>query len=402
MPIYVQKQQIRDTLTSLARGGQSVEKWRLDVRWLDGEVAHVHVAGLAALDQILQPNLLVASARPLDLASLGSAAEIDCPLRLACWLDPGGAPVVCVVTSPATDPGSHDVLFIPGQDEIFLRLRGLIETDRLRAKRVAVFGVGSVGSVCAVELAKSGIGGIDLIDYDRLELHNVARHACGVSALGRRKVNAVRDILLDKNPTCRVDAHDLDVLENPDRAGDLVQKADVILVATDNNASRLLINSLCLQQNKLAIHGRAMTRACGMDVVRVRPGRGPCYQCLLDTILKGRPEEISGPRQANAFPYADRPVEAEPGLSNDLMPLTHLMVKLAIQQLVQGTSSELLSLNEDLTADLYIWANRRTILHRGLSPLGTQANQPTVLRWYGVDLSALPRCSLCAASMTPA
>jgi molybdopterin/thiamine biosynthesis adenylyltransferase len=317
---------------------------------------------------------------------------------LACRRDNRGELVVQVAQTPANDAGSHDVLFIPSHDELFSRHRGLIETDRLAGNRVAVFGVGSVGSICALELVKSGVGTIELVDHDRLELHNVARHACGVSSLGRRKVNAVRDLLLDKNPACRVETHDLDVLERPDVVEEIIQQADVVLIATDNNASRLLINSLCLQEPKLAVYGRAMTRACGLDVIRVRPGRSPCYQCLLHTILNNRVEEISGPRQAEMFAYVDRPVQAEPGLSNDLMPLAHLMVKLVIQHLLQETTSELRSLDQDLTADLYFWANRRTDQHRGLTPMGTQGNQPSVLRWYGVDLTALPRCPLCLAA----
>ena len=400
MPVYVQRQQVQDALADLTRASQHSAKRRLRVRWFDGDVAHVQVMTTGSTNSSPGQDLLVVSDTELDLGSLDAVFPDQAPLRLACWRDARGEVVVRVVQTPATDPGSHDVLFIPSHDEIFSRHRGLIETDRLRAKRVAVFGVGSVGSTCAVELAKCGVGQIDLIDHDRLELHNVARHACGVSALGRRKVNAVRDLLLDKNPACQVQTYDLDVLERPDVVEEIVSTADVVLVATDNNASRLLINSLCLDAGKPAIYGRAMTRACGLDVIRVRPHQGPCYQCLLKTVLNGRTEEISGPRQAEMLAYADRPVQAEPGLSNDLMPLTHLMVKLTIQHLLQGTTSELCSLEEDLTADLYFWANRRTEQHRGLQPMGTQANQPTVLRWYGVDLTALPRCPLCDSNVT--
>ena len=39
-----------------------------------------------------------------------------------------------------------------------------------------------------------------LIDFDRLELSNVARHVCGVNDLGRYKTFAVRDSILQKNP----------------------------------------------------------------------------------------------------------------------------------------------------------------------------------------------------------
>lgn len=395
MPIYVRRQEMQEALANLAQEGQHTGKRRLEVRWHDGDVAHVQVMAHEVASPSPEQDLLIVSDTALDLASFTATTAGHPKLRLACWRDNRGEIVVQVAQTPAADAGSHDVFFIPNHDEIFSRHRGLIETDRLRSKRIAVIGVGSVGSICAVELAKSGVGGIDLIDHDRLELHNVARHVCGVSALGRRKVLAVRDLLLDKNPACQVNARDLDVLEQPNVIESIIRGADFVLVATDNNASRLLVNSLCLQLAKVAVYGRAMTRACGLDVIRVRPHAGPCYQCLLRTVLNGRIEEISNPRQAEMFAYADRSVQAEPGLSNDLMPLAHLMVKLAIQHLLQGTTSELCSLNDDLTADLYIWANRRTQQHKGLVPMELQASKPTVLRWYGVDLSALPQCSMC-------
>lgn len=400
MPVYIHRQQIQDALQGVTRNGERTLKRAIDVRWVDDDVAHVQVMGVIGASPSPDQNLLVVSETELDLASLEGAATTRSPLRLVCWRDNHDEVIVRVAETPASDAGSHDVLFIPGHDEIFSRHRGLIETDRLRDKRIAIVGAGSVGSVCAVELVKSGVGAIDLIDHDRLELHNVARHACGVSALGRRKVNAVRDLLLDKNPGCQVATYDIDVLERPEMTERIVRGTDVVLVATDNNASRLLLNASCLQEGKVAIYGRAMTRACGLDVIRVRPHEGPCYQCLLHTVLNGRAEEISGPRQAETMAYSDRPVQAEPGLSNDLMPLAHLMIKLAIQQLLKGTTSELCSLDDDLTADLYFWANRRTEQHPGLTPMRTQGSRPTVLRWYGVDLSNLPRCPICSRATT--
>lgn len=398
MPIILQQQQIQDALADLDRAAQRTLKRPLRVRWHDGEVAHVHLLPVDLAEASPEQDLIVLSESPLDLNHTGSSVPCQTPLRLACWRDVNGHAVVHVVQTPAADDSASEISFIPTHEEIFSRHRGLIETDHLHSRRVAIFGVGSIGSSCAIELAKCGVGKIDLIDHDRLELHNIARHACGVEALGRRKVYAVRDLLLDKNPACRIESHHLDVLADPDITEQIVRQADVVLIATDNNASRLLINALCIHWNKQAIFGRAMTRACGLDVIRVRPGQSPCYQCLLDTILAGRNEEISTPRQAEALAYADHPVRAEPGLSNDLMPAIQIMVKLAMQHLLQKTDSELRSLDADLTADLYFWANRRTDEHPGLVPMGVQAGQPTILRWYGVDLAALPRCSTCAAA----
>ncbi|MCU1276015.1 MAG: ubiquitin-like modifier-activating enzyme 5 [Bryobacterales bacterium] len=398
MPIYVHKHDMEQGLAELAENGRRQLKRQLRVRWHDSEVAHVEVVKTAACNPNPSQDLVVFSDQALDLHSLGAGDAAD-SLRLVVWRGADEEVIVSVAQCPYGDSAtSHDVHFIPNTNEIFSRHRGLLETDKLRDKRVLICGVGSVGSTCAVELAKCGVGQIDLVDHDRLELHNVARHACGVSDLGRRKVLAVRDLILDKNPSCEVNAHDLDVLERMDVTEQLIRGADVVLVATDSNASRLLINAVTVTEGRVAIYGRAMTRACGLDVIRVRPGAGPCYQCLIDTVLRGKREEVSTPRQAETLAYADRPVVAEPGLANDLMPLSQMMTKLSLQELLRGMSTELRNLDEDLTADLFIWSNRRTDQQQGFVPMGTQANRATILRWYGIDVSQVPRCALCVTT----
>ena len=72
-------------------------------------------------------------------------------------------------------------------------------------------GLGSGGAPIAVELAKAGVGHFILIDFDRIELHNISRHICGVNELGRLKVNAVKDAILLKNPYAQVETLAIDI-----------------------------------------------------------------------------------------------------------------------------------------------------------------------------------------------
>jgi tRNA A37 threonylcarbamoyladenosine dehydratase len=160
------------------------------------------------------------------------------------------------------------ICFIPASAKIFSRTRGILETNLVAQKRVPIFGLGSGGSIVAVELAKCGVGQFDLVDFDRLELHNVARHCCGVSSLGRYKTKAVRDLLLDKQPGCRIATHEVDNLEAPDVLDDLVRQADVVIAATDNNPSRRALNQACLRHGKVCLYGqpcgaRAAAMYCG-------------------------------------------------------------------------------------------------------------------------------------------
>ncbi|TAE94470.1 MAG: ThiF family adenylyltransferase, partial [Oscillatoriales cyanobacterium] len=71
------------------------------------------------------------------------------------------------------------VKFIPERSELYSRSKGLLETSVLENCKIGVVGLGSGGSTVALELAKAGVGNFVLIDFDRLELENVARHICG-------------------------------------------------------------------------------------------------------------------------------------------------------------------------------------------------------------------------------
>ena len=80
-------------------------------------------------------------------------------------------------------------------------LLGEAALARLAAARVAVIGVGGVGSWCAEALARTGVGRLALVDDDVVVPSNVNRQ-CPATAktLGRPKVAALRERLLDINP----------------------------------------------------------------------------------------------------------------------------------------------------------------------------------------------------------
>ncbi|MDZ4202504.1 MAG: tRNA threonylcarbamoyladenosine dehydratase [Gallionella sp.] len=95
---------------------------------------------------------------------------------------------------------SHDRRF-GGLD----RLYGEGSRLALHRARVAVIGVGGVGSWAAEALARSGIGNITLIDFDHVAVSNVNRQVQALtSTLGEAKVAALETRIRDINPDCRV------------------------------------------------------------------------------------------------------------------------------------------------------------------------------------------------------
>ena len=278
-----------------------------------------------------------------------------------------------------------------------------METDSLAQKTVGIVGLGSGGSPIAIELAKAGIGKFVLIDFDRIELSNVSRHICGVNELGRLKTFAVRDAILQKNPYAEIITLEIDVNQFREECTNALSKVDLILCASDNDRSRFLLNEIALKFKTTAIFGRAITRATGGDVLRVRPFEGPCYNCLYSQNIRqegGDDEEVSQEEQARKLlpDYSsDQDIKTviQVGLSSDIAPISNFMVKLALVELSKGLDSGIKSLEEDLISDFYIWANRRENVYQTWSKMEYVFNKPTILRWYGAKVSKDSNCMVC-------
>ncbi len=97
--------------------------------------------------------------------------------------------------------------------EQFLRTELLIGKDgvqKLLQARVAVFGVGGVGGYTVEALARSGVGAIDLIDNDKVVMSNINRQIIATyKTLGKYKVDAAEERILDINPEAKVNKYKL-------------------------------------------------------------------------------------------------------------------------------------------------------------------------------------------------
>lgn len=77
--------------------------------------------------------------------------------------------------------------------------------DKLKDKRVIVFGVGGVGGHVVEVLARSGVGAIDLVDHDTVAMSNINRQLIATyDTLGRKKIEAMKERILSIQPDCRV------------------------------------------------------------------------------------------------------------------------------------------------------------------------------------------------------
>lgn len=87
-------------------------------------------------------------------------------------------------------------------------LIGAENLEKLKRSRVAVFGIGGVGSYVVEALARSGIGELDLIDGDTVSLTNINRQLIALeNTVGRRKTEAAKERIAQINPDCKVRVH---------------------------------------------------------------------------------------------------------------------------------------------------------------------------------------------------
>lgn len=295
----------------------------------------------------------------------------------------------------------REVNYVPSRNELYSRSKGILEINVLENKRVLIIGLGSFGSQIAIELAKAGVGAFALFDFDRVELHNLARHTCTINDLGRLKTDAIHDAIKGKNPYAIVDKFPVDINDHVRLLDEEIEKADIVICATDNNKSRFNLSELLIRREKVGIFGRAVTRAEGGDVFRYRPG-GSCYGCLIGTgFYDPSAEEITSIKDPRIPEYSDNPdAMVQVGLSSDIEPICNLMVKLTLVELSRETDSGISCLEKELVYDYYMWANRRERRHASWAPMPNSANKPTILRWYGAHIARDECCALCAERIT--
>jgi adenylyltransferase/sulfurtransferase len=156
---------------------------------------------------------------------------------------------------------------------------GIDGQERLTAAHALVVGAGGLGSPVALYLAASGVGQITLCDHDKVDLTNLQRQIVHrTDSIGQPKVESARATLARINP--EVTVHALQERIGGERLQSLVARADVVLDATDNFATRHAINRACVQLHKPLVSGAGVRFDGQVAVFDLRRADSPCYHCL--------------------------------------------------------------------------------------------------------------------------
>ena len=126
----------------------------------------------------------------------------------------------------------------------FLRTRWLIGTDavdRLQNTRVIVFGVGGVGGYCIEALARTGVGRLDIVDYDRVDVTNINRQIIATrETVGALKVDVMKARIASIVPETEVRTYPM--MFNEATADEInFGDYDYVVDAVDQVTAKLLI-----------------------------------------------------------------------------------------------------------------------------------------------------------------
>ncbi len=132
-------------------------------------------------------------------------------------------------------------------EEEFCRSEMLLGSDgmdRLKKAKVAVFGIGGVGSYCVEALARAGVGSLVLIDGDRVSLSNINRQLIALhSTVGMLKTCVAANRIADINPRCRVTQYPVFFLPENEGGIDL-SGCSYIVDAVDTVTAKLAVIKL--------------------------------------------------------------------------------------------------------------------------------------------------------------
>ena len=126
-----------------------------------------------------------------------------------------------------------------------IQLWGEERQASLEDKKIAIIGAGGLGCSLAMSLGTSGIGQIDMVDFDTVGLHNIHRQvAFTLNDEKRLKAEVVVELMRSKNPFITANAYTMDFEE----FSKLENSYDLILDATDNLQTRYDIDKYARKQ----------------------------------------------------------------------------------------------------------------------------------------------------------
>jgi molybdopterin/thiamine biosynthesis adenylyltransferase len=251
---------------------------------------------------------------------------------------------------------------------------------QLATKSVGIVGLGSGGGFVAQTLAMSGVGHFVLIDDDTIEQTNVVRHVADRRHIGKPKVDAVADLIRQRNPSAQVDAVVGRLADHVDK----LDGVDLVISGVDGEPSKYDINVAARARNLTAVYAGVYERGEGGDVVVIRPTPdSPCYACCAEQLREGIADVVPGDSNLDyGMIGPDGSIAAEPGLWLHVVRIAATHADIALNELLIGQS-----IHRTYPANTVILANVAMEIFEGV------VTPPYSAQW--IDIPRNPYCLVC-------
>lgn len=163
--------------------------------------------------------------------------------------------------------------------QIMLPEFGIEGQQKLHDAHIVIIGIGGLGSPAAMYLAASGVGKLTLVDFDSVEQSNLQRQIIHRTvSIGEGKVNSAETTLHEINPETTV--FPINKKLTLDEVKLTIATADCVIDASDNFATRFLINRACVAQQVPLVSAAAIRYEGQISVFDFRQNDSACYACL--------------------------------------------------------------------------------------------------------------------------
>jgi len=144
---------------------------------------------------------------------------------------------------------------------------------------VAVCGLGGLGSNIAISLARTGIGKLILIDFDRVDITNLHRQQYKADQIGMYKTDALRSNLEEIAPYVEFETHSVRLTE--DNAAELLRDADIICEAFDRAECKAMLINFVLETmlDKYIVSASGMAGLGSGNTIKTRRISEKFYLC---------------------------------------------------------------------------------------------------------------------------
>ena len=189
---------------------------------------------------------------------------------------------------------------MPSQEEIYAALcqrHGKALQDKPQKAKVAIAGLGGLGSNIAIGLARIGVGQLHLVDFDRVDLTNLNRQHYFIHHLGQYKTEALKKQILEINPYIRVSTDCLKITAS--NVATLFSDADIICEAFDVPENKAMLVNTVLEQlpDKWLVSGNGMAGYGKSNLIQTKAIMSKFYLCG-DNISSNEAQPLMAPRVA--------------------------------------------------------------------------------------------------------